>query len=450
MNEGAGRVAHTGDLPKEDHTKAGPGAGQALDAGDARPDNFAEGLLRLKGSIPADIDLECDPAPSSRGSAPGAPQPDEAEARAAEWTRREASNLVGAQDDPVLRRFIELSARTLRWLGWNATAGFSMDPASAHSGNFAMIRHPNAPEELRREWALWADGYAALLERNPRLELERMLNTISEVVDSSSWPDGYEEDLRDWADRGQRLPWPRMLGDWAETEIDDAFYGRLRHLRAATGGWVYLDRVLLRRVFRTDEEHEADRAATAEASRRGDPAADFGAFRVGPAGELRPADPVAAAAMTVMIATGELDERGAADEVTRDLLRDPEARPEQRQAAWALRRERGLDDLSEVVGLWDHLHAWGRGTISYREVMERCRLETLEDLLAAALNSGEPFRARSREEGAKALVERIHREHLSHEDRLAATMILVRRGIGLGKATGSDDAELIACVFGEK
>ena len=47
--------------------------------------------------------------------------------------------------------------------------------------------------------------------------------------------------------------------------------------------------------------------------------------------------------------------------------------------------------------------------------MNRLRIETLEEVLAA-LNSDKPFRRMSREEGAIAFVERIRREHLSHED----------------------------------
>lgn len=351
--------------------------------------------------------------------------PDMAETQR-QYTRQETSNLIRPEDAGAVERFIALAAKTIDHLPRPEI--FKMQTKSAFSGVVQMRYWHNVPDEILRGWSDWEVEYEALLERNPRLDLAEMLGWISEVVDSSSWPDGYETNLRDWVDRGARLPWPRMLGPWAEDEIDDAFYDRLRLLRDVTGGWVHYDHVLARRVFETDEEHEMHEAQ-ARVGQVDDPGADYSPFDIGPSGELRPADPVGTALVTVRIATGEIDERGAADEITRAVLDDPDATPEQRRAAWSLRRERGLDDLGEVVGLWDHLHAWGEGRISYREAMAGCGIETLEDLLAAALNSDEPFRGMSREEGAVAFVERIGREHLSHEDRMVANMILIRRGI---------------------
>lgn len=184
--------------------------------------------------------------------------------------------------------------------------------------------------------------------------------------------------------------------------------------------------------------------ATARGGQGDHTGADHSPFSVGPSGQLRPADPVAAARMAMRLATGEIDERGAADETTRSVLDDPDATPEQRRAAWALRRERELDDLADLTSLWDILNAWGEGRISYREAMARGRIETLEVFAGAALSSDEPFRGMAREEGAIAFVERINREHLSQEDRMVANMILTRRGIGLVDITGLRGNELLA------
>ncbi|WP_375383420.1 hypothetical protein [uncultured Sphingomonas sp.] len=173
--------------------------------------------------------------------------------------------------------------------------------------------------------------------------------------------------------------------------------------------------MLGRSTFETDKKHAMHEERHRDAH-SGDPEPDHSPFGVGPSGELRPAGPVAAARITMLIATGEIDERGAADETTRAVLDDAEATPEQRRAAWTLRRERNLDDLSDFAGLWDSLHAWGRGGVNYREVMERCGLGTIEELVGAALNSGEPFHDMTREEGTIALVERIRREHLTQQD----------------------------------
>lgn len=73
------------------------------------------------------------------------------------------------------------------------------------------------------------------------------------MIDASSWPYGQELRLKEWVDRGHRLPLPQPpLGPWDERELDKVCYDRLRALRAATGGWVFYDDATNRRTFVPD------------------------------------------------------------------------------------------------------------------------------------------------------------------------------------------------------
>ncbi len=112
------------------------------------------------------------------------------------------------------------------------------------------------------------------------------------------------------------------------------------------------------------------------------------------------------------------------DEFTRDILSKATSSPEERRAAWQLRRAHQLDNLATLSSIADHLRAWSEGSISYRNVMDRCSLRTLPDLLAAMLNIGEPFAQLSDAQVTCLFMERILREHLFHEDRLIAASIM--------------------------
>lgn len=174
----------------------------------------------------------------------------------AEATAREASNLVRPEDDGVIAGFVDLAVRTTEWLPRaQSLSWFGMDTGSAFSGLVQMPMWRDVPPDIERGWLEWKVAYAALLERNPRLELADMLGWIGEVIDASSWPYGQEDRLREWVDRGERLPLPKPpLGPWDEAELDESFYQRLHELRAVTGGWIWYDDATNRRVFIADPD----------------------------------------------------------------------------------------------------------------------------------------------------------------------------------------------------
>jgi hypothetical protein len=116
--------------------------------------------------------------------------------------------------------------------------GFSPDPDSG--GNFLNEHRPEViaqvPEALRIKWQRWNQTYLEVLERNPRLELHRMLHWIGETHDFSSWPYGLEDRIKAWVDKGEFQPMP--FDDRREI-ITPEFYRRLQVLRQRCGGWFY-------------------------------------------------------------------------------------------------------------------------------------------------------------------------------------------------------------------
>lgn len=94
------------------------------------------------------------------------------------------------------------------------------------------------PAAIRGRWEAWKRDYAALLARNPVLELRDALHDMGESHDASSWPYGMEEEIEDWVAGGDRLSIPFEDRNRVATP---AFYGRLRELRALIDGWVHYE-----------------------------------------------------------------------------------------------------------------------------------------------------------------------------------------------------------------
>lgn len=95
---------------------------------------------------------------------------------------------------------------------------YRMCPSSAMCLSFYDVnsRQEELPEPLQARWIAWRDTYAAMLDRNPRLEIVDMLEQMSESHDSSSWPYGREVQILEWVVHGDYRYSPMSLrGDTA-------------------------------------------------------------------------------------------------------------------------------------------------------------------------------------------------------------------------------------------
>jgi len=119
-------------------------------------------------------------------------------------------------------------------------------------------------------------------------------------------------------------------------------------------------------------------------------------MKIGPDGQVRPDDPIAAANLTMRIATREIEEVVVADLMT----------------------------------LAEFLEAWGERRIDYRDVMRGFQIETVEGLIDAAFHSQTPFGPGERA-AAIGTAERIFREDGSERDRMLVIMALIRREISI-------------------
>lgn len=124
-------------------------------------------------------------------------------------------------------------------------------------------------------------------------------------------------------------------------------------------------------------------------------------MKIGPSGEIRPDDPIAAANLTMRIATGEIEEMVVADLMT----------------------------------LAEFLEAWGERRIDYRDVMHGFQIETIEGLIDAAFHSQAPF-GRGERAAAIGTAERVFLEDGSDRDRMLVIMALIRREIPLADVLG--------------
>jgi hypothetical protein len=158
------------------------------------------------------------------------------------------------------KRFERLALDTYDFLasqGVNVLWAFRLSGESpAHF--FGFKRDATVPESLERRWQDWNAEYTALRARNPRLELENTMHTISESNDASSWPAGRERHIQSWIDAGDPTAPPPF--DDRYDIVTPEFYRRLRELRQLCGGWLYWNDKLRRVVFAPEPEWQQVRA----------------------------------------------------------------------------------------------------------------------------------------------------------------------------------------------
>jgi hypothetical protein len=138
-------------------------------------------------------------------------------------------------EDELLASFSQLAMETydtltqqgvrfVPWLStWPESAAFFLRPG-----------HPTdeVPQSCLEKWRQWELDYHELVARNPRLELRNLMQEISESMDASSWPQGYEWAIENWVAGGD--PDRNAFGD-------HVLFERLSVLHTKLGGWLYLD-----------------------------------------------------------------------------------------------------------------------------------------------------------------------------------------------------------------
>ena len=167
----------------------------------------------------------------------------------------EFSNLV--EDDLGLKAvFLDLCCQTHEGFGehhWSHRACFHPCATSAWNLSSAIQEKTRAelPEALQARCFAWADDYARLIARNPRLDLADRMQDIREMNDASSWPTGYEDARGAWVDADDMTQYPFRIG--AEFPSTD-FYRNLQGLRRETGGWLYWSDETGRVIFVADKQ----------------------------------------------------------------------------------------------------------------------------------------------------------------------------------------------------
>ena len=181
----------------------------------------------------------------------------------------EVSNLI---TDPgeELGMFERLCQETLSALpadmAWRA-AMIALSPESA----FNPVRWGQRPEwlllppDLQTEWRAWPAAFGRLLARNPRLKLAELLSEISETHTSSSWPDGWEDQIEDWVLAGTADTPP--FDNRSDIDLT-ALHARLRVLHAVVGGWVWWANDAKRVVYGDAAAWAAQRDLYAETRRQ--------------------------------------------------------------------------------------------------------------------------------------------------------------------------------------
>lgn len=136
------------------------------------------------------------------------------------------------------RHFIRLATRTYRYR--RCCHGRPQDHAILPYYAEGAISRLNLDvpccDRLVQEWVDWAATWAALVARNPALELRQRMGDVFDTNDSTSWWIGGERLLDDWLARGSRDPMP--IFDTRKI-VTEAYYRRLCELRKQSGGWFY-------------------------------------------------------------------------------------------------------------------------------------------------------------------------------------------------------------------
>lgn len=93
------------------------------------------------------------------------------------------------------------------------------------------------PSELLDEWQEYRRRWHNLLDLNPRMRIAEMLGDVSEGHDSSSFPTGWEHNVRDWVRSGCRTEPPFFLD--LQTRSPDFQARFVAAAQAAGKGWVF-------------------------------------------------------------------------------------------------------------------------------------------------------------------------------------------------------------------
>lgn len=91
-------------------------------------------------------------------------------------------------------------------------------------------------DDLAEEWRGYAGRWEAFLDLNPKARIAAMLSDVSESHDASSFPYGWEQVVRGWAQ--DDFPDPKPFDDRLHI-VTDAWKGQLRDaMQRAGAGWV--------------------------------------------------------------------------------------------------------------------------------------------------------------------------------------------------------------------
>ena len=164
----------------------------------------------------------------------------------------EIFGLTSGEED-LRREFEQLALETYDHLtsaGRRGSLPFTPYPSASNFAAYDLRPGRALPDDLGRRWQAWEAQYPRLLKRQPALELRDALHIISESHDSSSWPSGWEDAIRQWVEAGDRSAIPF---DDRDGVVTPEFYARLVHLRRAVGGWLYRDPETVRVMFARDE-----------------------------------------------------------------------------------------------------------------------------------------------------------------------------------------------------
>ena len=113
---------------------------------------------------------------------------------------------------------------------WEANSAFTPS---------AMPDFHGFPDDLEAEWQTYRERWEAFLDLNPRGRIATMLGDCSESENASSFPDGWEHIVHEWAIAG----FPEPAPFYADTRIrSDAWKSQLLDaMRRAGPGWVYMN-----------------------------------------------------------------------------------------------------------------------------------------------------------------------------------------------------------------
>ncbi len=100
--------------------------------------------------------------------------------------------------------------------------------------------------------------------KEPRLELEQLMESIGATDKFTSWPYGLERRIEDWVDAGDPKAPPPF--DDRRGIVTPEFFERLRSLRQQCGGWLYWNGE--RVVFAPESEWQKVRAEQEAAAER--------------------------------------------------------------------------------------------------------------------------------------------------------------------------------------